>query len=61
MTRSILLLAALALLGGCANADGSRPRLSPANSEPAGPAGFTGGYVGANNGLGNLTTKSVPF
>jgi hypothetical protein len=61
MTRLILLLAALSLLAGCANADGSRPRLSPAGSDTSGPAGFNGGYAGANNGFGNLTTKSVPF
>lgn len=52
------LLACLAL-GACANADGSRPRLSA--DAPATSAGFNGGYAGTNYGFSNLNTKSVPF
>ena len=56
-----MLLALLACLGlaACANADGSRPRLSA--DAPASATGFTGGYAGANGGFGNLNSKSVPF
>ena len=61
MTKLLLLLVALPLLAGCAAADGSRPRLSPAGSEPSGAGGFNGGYAGTNGGFSNLNTKSVPF
>lgn len=46
-------------LGACANADGSRPRLSA--DAPATAAGFNGGYAGTNYGFSNLNTKAVPF
>ena len=59
--RLKILLALVTCLGlaACANADGSRPRMSADPS--ASPTGFTGGYAGANGGFGNLATKSAPF
>jgi hypothetical protein len=61
MTRLLALLGPLLLLSACANADGSRPRLSPAAAGAESPAGFNGGYAGTNYGFSNLNTKSVPF
>ena len=46
-------------LGACANADGSRPRLSA--DAPSGAAGFNGGHAGMNHGFSDLSTKAVPF
>ena len=57
--RTALALLACLSLGACANADGSRPRLSA--DAPATASGFNGGYAGTNYGFSNLNTKSVPF
>ena len=56
MRLALALLACLAL-AACANADGSRPRLSadaPATS-------FNGAYAGATSGFGDPNTRSAPF
>ena len=60
MTKLLISLGLTLFLAACANADGSQPRLS-SSAGGAGPAGFNGGYAGANNGFSNLNTKSVPF
>ncbi|WP_237479758.1 hypothetical protein [Lichenibacterium dinghuense] len=57
--RTLLALLLCLALGACANADGSRPRLSA--DAPSGAAGFNGGYAGANYGFSNLNTKATPF
>ncbi|MGI3899161.1 MAG: hypothetical protein ACRYGP_11780 [Janthinobacterium lividum] len=60
MTKLLISLVFTLLLAACANADGSQPRYSFSGGG-ASPAGFNGGYAGANNGFSNLNTKSVPF
>lgn len=57
--RIVSVLLACLALGACANADGSRPRLSA--DAPATAAGFNGGYAGTNYGFSNLDTRSAPF
>ena len=57
--RILLALLACLSLEACADADGSRPRLSAA--APATSAGFNGGYAGTNYGFSNLDTRSAPF
>ena len=57
--RIVLALLACLALAACANADGSRPRLSAA--APATASGFNGGYAGTNYGFSNLDTRSAPF
>ncbi len=61
MTKLIIALGAMLFLSACANADGSRPRLSPAAAGADSPAGVNGGYAGTNYGFSNLNTRSVPF
>ena len=57
--KLVLALLTCLALAACANADGSRPRLS--GDAPASASGFNGGYAGTNYGFSNLNTKSAPF
>ena len=61
MLKIVIATAACLLVGACANADGTMPRLGPAADLGTGPASFSGGYAGTNGGFSNLNTKSTAF